>query len=68
MTIPLVYGLTYAIGNVLNFMFAARAKGAELSDDELKKLFKESMKKGKEEGKARREDIKSQAADSRDNG
>jgi len=61
MTIPLVYGLTYAIGNVLNLMFEARAKGTEMNKDQLRKLFRESMKKGKEEGKAHREELKSQS-------
>jgi len=65
MTIPLVYGLTYAVGNVLNLMFQARSKGKKLSHDELKKVFKESLKAGKKEGKARRGEIKSQSSATR---
>jgi uncharacterized protein (DUF697 family) len=61
-TIPLVYGLTYAIGNVLNLMFEARAKGKELSDEEKKRLFREMLKEGKKKGKEEKESIKRQAA------
>jgi uncharacterized protein (DUF697 family) len=62
MTIPLVYGLTYAIGNVLNVMFKARSKGKELSDEEKKRLFREMLKEGKRKGKENRERIKEQAS------
>lgn len=63
MTIPLVYGLTYAIGNVLNVMFKTRSKGRELSDQEKKELFRDFLKEGKRKGKDKdnREDIKKRA-------
>ena len=47
-TVPLVYGLTYAIGKVLSTMYERRAKGmSKLTDDQMKELFKSQMKKGK---------------------
>ena len=51
-TIPLVYGLTYGIGKVLDCLFIARAKGIKLSPEEIKNIWanvkKEGMAKGKE--------------------
>ncbi len=49
--IPLVYGLTYAIGNVLDQIFIARAKGKELSPEEIKAIWKAAKKEGKKKGK-----------------
>lgn len=50
-TVPLVYGLTYGIGNVLDYLFIERQKGNKLNPDEIKKLWlnvkKEGFKKGK---------------------
>ena len=51
-TVPLVYGLTYAIGTVLSEMYKRRSKGeASLSDDQLREIWNESRKKGKEKYK-----------------
>ena len=51
-TVPLVYGLTYAIGTVLSEMYKRRSKGeSKLSDEELRKIWNESRKKGKEKYK-----------------
>ena len=51
-TIPLVYGLTYAIGKVLDYQFIEGSKGKKLSPDEIRKMWsqfkKEGMAKGKE--------------------
>ena len=47
-TVPLVYGLTYAMGSVLSEMYKRRAKGeASLTDDQIKSLWKDMMNKGK---------------------
>ena len=51
-TVPLVYGLTYAIGTVLSEMYKRRSRGeSKLSDEELRKIWNESRKKGKEKYK-----------------
>ena len=48
-TVPLVYGLTYAMGNVLSEMYKRRSKGqANLSDEEMRSMWKEFKKKGKD--------------------
>ncbi len=57
-TIPLVYGMTYAIGRVMQFYFKAKADGDELTDKEMKKIWKESFKKGKQRGKEKEDDIR----------
>ena len=59
-TVPLVYGLTYAIGTVLSEMYKRRSRGeSKLSDEELRKIWNESRKKGKEKYKKEDEiDIK----------
>ena len=58
-TIPLVYGLTYGIGSVLDYLFIERAKGKKLSPEEIKIIWgrekKEGMKKGKEYRKSMKE-------------
>ena len=47
-TVPLVYGLTYAMGSVLSEMYKRRAKGqASLTEDEIKSLWSDMMQKGK---------------------
>ena len=49
-TVPLVYGLTFAIGNVLNEMYKRRSQGqAKLSDEEVKKIWEEYFNKGKQD-------------------
>ena len=46
-TIPLVFGVTYGIGRIMDAYFVARAKGVLLNSDELKEIWR----KGKREGK-----------------
>lgn len=46
-TIPLVFGLTYAIGQVMNEYFKRKVKGEQLSKDEIKKHFDRARKKSK---------------------
>ena len=50
-TIPLVYGLTYAIGKVLDYLFIERSKGRKLSPDEIRKMWSQSKKEGMAKGK-----------------
>ena len=57
-TIPLVYGMTFAIGKVMQCYFKARSEGRELTDREMKNIWKESFKKGKKQGEANKDSIK----------
>ena len=51
-TIPMVFGLTYALGNVMSEQFKRRSKGlASLTDKEIKEMFKKFKKKGEKEYK-----------------
>ena len=50
-TIPLVYGLTYAIGKVLDYQFIERSKGKKLSPDEIRKKWSQFKKEGRAKGK-----------------
>ncbi len=57
-TIPLVYGLTYGIGNVLDYIFIQRAKGNKVSPDEIKKAWARAKKEGMAKGKEYRKNMK----------
>lgn len=57
-TIPLVYGLTYGIGNVLDYLFIQRAKGKKVSPDEIKKAWAHAKKEGMAKGKEYRKNMK----------
>jgi len=55
-TVPLVYGLTFAIGNVLSEMYKRRSEGkSKLSDEEVNRIWKESFEKGKQDYKKGKE-------------
>jgi uncharacterized protein (DUF697 family) len=58
MSIPLVYGLTYAIGRVMDEYFRRQARGEKISKERLKNIFKEAKKEGKKAAKSRKEEIK----------
>ena len=57
-TIPLVYGMTYGIGKVMQFYFKAKAEGKELTDQEIKNIWKESFRTGKKKGAEKEESIR----------
>tara|TARA_Y100001978_G_scaffold102943_1_gene92105 strand:+ start:94 stop:756 length:663 start_codon:yes stop_codon:yes gene_type:complete len=51
-TIPMVFGLTYGIGNVMSEQFKRKSKGlASMTDEEMKEMFKKFKKKGEKEYK-----------------
>jgi uncharacterized protein (DUF697 family) len=58
LTIPLVYGLTYAIMKVADAYFTAKSKNKTLSEEDIKKIWDGAVKKGKEKGKNEEENIK----------
>lgn len=49
-TIPLVYGLTYAIGKVLDYLVVQRAKGVRVSPEAIKERWEKARQEGKEKG------------------
>ncbi len=57
-TIPLVYGLTYAIGRVMEQYLMARQKNQKLSPDRIKELWQQFKREGEQKGKASESDIK----------
>lgn len=59
MTIPLVFGLTYGIGRVMDAYFTGKAKGELLKPEELKEIWK----KGKREGKSSAEEEVKESAE-----
>jgi uncharacterized protein (DUF697 family) len=50
LTIPMVYGLTYAIMKVSDAYFLAKAKGITLSDKEIQEMWKTAKREGEKEG------------------
>lgn len=51
LTIPLVYGLTYAIMRVADVYFSAKARHEDLSEAQIKAVWKHAFKDGKQAGK-----------------
>lgn len=62
-TIPLVYGLTYGIGKVLDYLFIERAKGNKLNPEEIKNIWGRAKKEGVAKGKEYRKDMKDKESD-----
>jgi len=59
-TIPLVYGLTYAIGQLINEMYLRRSKNKDkMTEKEIKEMWKEMKKEGLNFGKQKIDEIKS---------
>jgi len=48
--IPVVYGLTFAIGRVMDYYFTEKAAGREISHDTMKEIFGEANKTGEKAG------------------
>ena len=60
-TVPVVFGLTYAIGNVMDKYIVAKVAGRTMTPDEIKKAWKDAKKSGEAEGKRRQEEIRRNA-------
>ena len=60
-TIPVVFGLTYAIGTVMDKYIVAKVAGRTMTPDEIKKAWKDAKKSGEAEGKRRQEEIRRNA-------
>jgi len=50
LTIPLVYGLTYAIMKVANAYFSAKARNQKLGDEQITAIWSSAFKEGKKKG------------------
>ena len=50
-TVPLVYGLTYAIGGAIDYYFAQKASGRAPDKKKLQELFRRARKEGERRGK-----------------
>lgn len=57
-TVPVVFGLTYAIGKVMDLYLVAKASGQSVSKEKIKDYWKKAKTEGKAEGKRREKDIK----------
>ena len=57
-TIPLVFGMSYGIGKVMDIYFINRAKGKKMSPEEIKKAWGQAHAEGRKKGKATAGEIK----------
>ena len=60
LTIPLVYGLTYAIMKLADAYFLAKARNEKLSDEQIKEIWKKAFREGRKKGSAEGQHIKAQ--------
>ncbi len=60
LTIPLVYGLTYAIMKVADAYFSAKDRNEKLSDEQIKEIWKKAFRDGKKKGSDEEHNIKAQ--------
>ena len=59
-TVPMVYGMTYAIGRILNEMYIRRSKNKDqMTNKEIKEMFKKLKKEGLSLGKKKKDEINS---------
>jgi len=65
LTIPLVYGLTYAVMKVSDAYFSAKARNEKLSDAQIKNIWKGAFGEGKKMGSAEEKNIKSEKSESK---
>lgn len=57
-TIPLVFGMSYGIGKVMDTYFINRAKGAKMSPQDIKNAWEHAHAEGKRKGKEKASEIK----------
>lgn len=60
-TIPIVFGMTYAMGKVMNYYFDKKKKGEQISSEEIKKIFRVGKDAGENIGKQKEMHIKENA-------
>jgi uncharacterized protein (DUF697 family) len=59
-TIPLVFGLTYGMGKVMDYYFEKKIKGEKVDPEMIKSIFKKAKAEGKQKSKENKEEIKKQ--------
>lgn len=59
-TIPLVFGLTYGMGKVMDYYFEKKIKGEKVDPEMIKSIFKKARAEGKQKSKENKEEIKKQ--------
>ena len=62
-TIPMVYGLTYAIGKVMDNYFMQKFRKGKFDPEEIKNLWEETLKRQKKEAKSQKETILEKSKD-----
>lgn len=60
-TIPLVFGMSFGIGKVMDTYFVSRAKGERMSPDQIKKAWAQARAEGNKKGKEKANEIKKDA-------
>jgi uncharacterized protein (DUF697 family) len=60
LSIPLVYALTYAIMKVADAYFAHKAKNQQMSEAQIKAIWKQAFRQGKTQAKAEQDQMKAQ--------
>ena len=58
-TIPLVYGLTYAIGRIMDFYLEKKSKGQTVSNADLKSMWEKFREEGKKQAKTAKDEVMS---------
>jgi uncharacterized protein (DUF697 family) len=59
-TIPLVFGLTYGMGKVMDYYFEKKIKGEKIDPEMVKSIFKKAKAEGKQKSKENKEEINKQ--------
>lgn len=59
-TIPLVFGLTYGMGKVMDYYFEKKIKGEKLDPEMVKSIFKKAKAEGKLKSKKNKDEINKQ--------
>lgn len=62
-TVPVVFGLTYAIGKVMDVYFIHKRAGRKMTADEIKDVWKKAKKTGEREGKRREQEVRRDGLD-----
>tara|TARA_Y100001001_G_scaffold63722_1_gene61076 strand:+ start:6592 stop:7134 length:543 start_codon:yes stop_codon:yes gene_type:complete len=58
-TIPLVYGLTYAIGRIMDFYLEKKSKGQAVNNADLKRMWEKFREEGKQKAKSAKDEVMS---------
>jgi uncharacterized protein (DUF697 family) len=59
-TIPLVFGLTYGMGRVMDYYFIKKIKGEKIDKEMLKRIFKSAQNEGEKTAEENKDEIEKQ--------